>query len=128
LEVGICKVDRFKCAAKKDGAQPLTQGSGRFRELLLKLSLAMAGTSSMMCSVVGCIIHLYATILAFLASGYVAALLTFIIPFFAELYWIVTIWSETGVFWHGLTIASVAYFVLCITAIMAGVFAASAPD
>jgi hypothetical protein len=72
-------------------------------------------------------IHLYATILAFLASGYVAALLTFIIPFFAELYWIFVIWSETGVFWHGLTVASIAYFILCVMAIFAGVFAASAP-
>jgi hypothetical protein len=116
------------CAARKDGAQPLTQGSGRFREFLLKLSLGMAGTSIMICSVVGGMIHLYATILAFLASGYVAAILTFILPFFAELYWIVTIWSETGVFWHGLAVASVAYFVLCLMAIMAGVFAASAPD
>ncbi|WP_162918345.1 hypothetical protein [Taklimakanibacter deserti] len=76
----------------------------------------------------GGIIHLYATILAFLASGYVAALITFIAPFFAELYWIVVIWSQTGVFWHGLTIASIAYFVLCIMAIIASVSAASAPD
>lgn len=116
------------CAVKKDGAQPLTQGSSRFRELLLKLSLAMAGTSIKICSVVGGMIHLYATFLAFQASGYVAALLTFVIPLFAELYWIIIIWSETGVFWHGLTVASVAYFVLCIMAIIAGVFAASAPD
>jgi hypothetical protein len=114
------------CTGRKDCAQPLTQG--RLRELLLKLSLGMAGTSIMICSVVGGMIHLYATFLAFLASGYVAALLTFIIPFFAELYWIFVIWSETGVFWHGLTVASIAYFVLCIMTVNAAVFAVSASD
>jgi hypothetical protein len=74
------------------------------------------------------VIHLYATFLAFQASGYVAALLTFAIPFFAELHWIAVIWSQTGIFWHGLTIASVAYLALCAMAIIAGGIAASAPD
>lgn len=100
----------------------------RLRRALLELSLAMAGSSILVCSVVGGIIHLYAIFLAFQASGYVAALLTFIFPFFAELYWIATIWSQTGIFWHGLTIASLAYFLLCVMAIIAGSVAASAPD
>ncbi len=81
----------------------------------------------MVCSLVGGVIHLYATFLAFHASGYVSALLTFAVPFFAELYWIAAIWSETGSFWHGLTVASVAYLALCAMAIIAGILAAS-PD
>ncbi len=114
--------------ARNNRAQPLEQRSSRFREALLGLSLAMAGTSIMVCSLVGGVIHLYATVLAFHASGYVAALLTFAIPFFAELYWIAVIWSKTGIFWHGLTVASIAYLVLCVMAVIAGSVAASAPD
>lgn len=97
------------------------------REALPKLALGMAGTSIMLYSVVGGIIHLYTTFLAFQVSGYGAALLTFVTPFFAELSWIAVIWSETGVLWHGLTIVSMAYFGPCVTAIVAGI-AASSPD
>jgi hypothetical protein len=105
-----------------------TGTTSRFQEVLLKLSLAMVGTSVLVCSVVGGIIHLYATFLAFELSGFGAAFLTFATPFFAELYWIAITWLETGVFWNGLTIASIAYFVLCGLTIIAGIAAASNPD
>jgi len=90
--------------------------------------LAMVGSAITICSIVGGIIHLYATFLAFHVSGYGAAFATLILPFFAELYWIAVIWSKTGVFWHGLAIASIAYFVLCGMVIVAGSVAASASD
>ena len=115
-------------AARKNEVRRLEQRASRFRGILLQLAMAMAGTSVLVCSLVGGVIHLYATFLAFHASGYVAAVFTFAIPFFAELYWIAVIWSETGVFWHGLTVASIAYLALCIMAIIAGIVAAIAPD
>ena len=105
-----------------------SQETGKLRETILALSLAMAGTSILVCSVVGGMIHLYATALAFKASGLGAALLTLFFPFFAELYWIIVVWFETGVFWHGLTIASAGYFALIVMTVIAGVAAAWMPD
>jgi hypothetical protein len=115
-------------AARKDGARPLDRQSSRFRDVIFNLSFAMAASAIMVCSIVGGMIHLYATFLAYHASGYAAAFATLIFPFFAELYWIAVIWSETGTFWHGLTVASIAYFVLCVIVIVAGSVAASNPD
>jgi len=114
--------------ARKKDAQSLEQRSKKLHGSLLDLALAMAGTSILLCSLVGGVIHLYPTFLAFQASGYVAALLTFALPFLAEIYWIVIIWSHTGNFWHGLTIASIAYFILCVMTIAAAGVAASKSD
>jgi hypothetical protein len=66
--------------------------------------------------------------LAYQASGLVAALLTLVFPIVAEVSWIDIIWSETGVFWHELTVVSVAYLALCAVAMAAGGIAASGSD
>jgi Ca2+/Na+ antiporter len=114
--------------ARKDSARPLDQQSGRFRDARFSLSLAMAGSAIMVCSIVGGIIHLYATFLAYQASGYAAAFATLVFPFFAELYWIAVIWSETGTFWLGLAVACIAYFVLCVMLFVAGSVVVSTSD
>jgi Ca2+/Na+ antiporter len=115
-------------AAGKDSARPLDQQSERFRDARFSLSLAMAGSAIMVCSIVGGLIHLYATFLAYHASGYAAAFVTLIFPLFAELYWIAIIWSDTGTFWHGLVVACIAYFVLCVMLFVAGSVVVSTSD
>ena len=51
-------------------------------------------------------IHIYTVFVANLHGGGIAAVITFLFPPFSQLYWIYTIWDNTGIFWHPLSVFS----------------------
>ena len=88
------------------------------------LAIWVAGMSMIVNTVGGVAIHLFTVWIAFKASGIIAAVLTLIFPLLGTLFWIFRLWDITGVFWHFLTLAAVAY--LFVIAVMMGFLAIAA--
>lgn len=44
------------------------------------------------------ITHLWTTIIAFSESGFFAAILTLVLPFLSEIYWIIQMWGENNAY------------------------------
>lgn len=44
------------------------------------------------------ITHLWTTIIAFSESGFFAAILTLVLPFLSEIYWIIQMWGENDAY------------------------------
>ena len=49
-------------------------------------------------SITALITHLWTTVIAFSESGFFAGILTLVVPFLSELYWIVQMWGENEVY------------------------------
>lgn len=54
--------------------------------------------------------HILTVIIAFKASGFLAALVSLVLPFLSQIYWCWRLWSETGEIWSVLAV-SVAWVV-----------------
>jgi hypothetical protein len=77
----------------------------------------MRGAVALICFVIlwllGIGIYLYCLYLAYLTS-FVSLLLTLIFPFFAQIYWIITLSHFTGNFFNNLTILCLAWIAVGI--------------
>ena len=49
-------------------------------------------------SITALITHLWTTVIAFSESGFFAGILTLVVPFLSELYWIAQMWGENEVY------------------------------
>jgi hypothetical protein len=74
----------------------------------------------------GVVLHVFTTWLAFRVSGTLAAVITFFMPVFSECYWIFQIYTETGIFWSYIAIGSAVYIILWFVLIVCASIAAAA--
>ncbi len=98
------------------------------RRMLLGIATAIMGMSMLLKMLFGAALHLFTVWIAFKASGVMAAILCFVFPVFAQLYWIVVIWTETGAFLNLYTLACLAYVGLWIVIIFAASIAVASED
>ena len=74
----------------------------------------MAGIAYPIMAILGAVIHIWTILVAFLASGLFAAVLSLIFPVLAQLYWGIRIWNATGTLWNNYCLAVIAYVALWI--------------
>lgn len=98
------------------------------RRLILGLAVSLAGISNILKIVAGLALHVFVTYVAYNVSGTLAAILTFLLPPFSEVFWIIKIWNETGVFWSLVTIGSALYVLLWIVIMIFMGIAAAASE
>lgn len=98
------------------------------QRVLFGIAISLLHVSMMVKLVLGLLLHVYTTYIAYQVSGLLAAILTFLTPGFAEVFWIVKILIDTHQFWTLLTIGCAAYIgVWIVLAVVAGIAAASEP-
>jgi len=89
------------------------------RQIVLATAGAIFGLSNLLKIVLGLVLHGYTTWLAYEISGVVAAIVTFLTPPIAEIFWIFKIWHHYGDFWSYLAIGSVLYIAMYAVLVVA---------
>ena len=64
--------------------------------------------------ILGLTIHVWTIVIAYRASGFFSAFLTFALPILGEVYWGIRIWRGTGSLMNDYTLALGAYAVLLV--------------
>jgi hypothetical protein len=64
--------------------------------------------------ILGTILHVWTTVIAFSTSGISAAVITFILPGFSEIFWVVTIWKDVHTVMNPYLLAYIASWIFCI--------------
>ena len=82
------------------------------RWLIGYVALPRLGTARYILLWSGTAIHLLTIYVGWKLGGWLSAGLSAVFPFAAQIYWILHIWEETGIFLNFLTIVCLAYTVL----------------
>jgi hypothetical protein len=76
----------------------------------------------------GAAVHLFTVYIAYDLSGGMAAFLTLICPPVSEMYWVASMYFQTGIFWNYLTMACTAYLITVIALIFSISMVTAASD
>lgn len=79
------------------------------RSVQENVGCALAGTAYAIVSVLGIIIHVWTIILAFMVKGFFAAIITFILPVLAQIFWFFKVGANVGYTNNSFCIAIMVY-------------------
>ena len=96
------------------------------RSVILGLATAIMGLSFLATTLFGTALHLLTVYVAYQSVGFMGAALTLFFPVIAQLYWLVSIWAETGMLFNLYTMACLAYLAIWVVIIFAGAIATAA--
>ena len=78
-------------------------------EIKHRIGCLMAGIAYPIMAILGAIIHVWTIVIAYLASGLMASVLSFIFPVLAQLFWGYAMWNATGTFLNAYCLALIGY-------------------
>ena len=73
-------------------------------------------------------VHLFTVFVAYDLSGALAAFLTLICPVISEIFWVASLYFQTGIFWNYLTMACAAYLATVVALIFSISMVTAASD
>lgn len=80
------------------------------------LGYAIGGTAYVILSILGLILHVWTIIIAFMIKGFLAALISFVLPVISQIFWFFKIGSNVGYTNNWFCISIMAYVGLWIVA------------
>ena len=82
--------------------------------ILSSIAGALVMVVYMVWSLGGTALHLWTVLLAYNAKGFVAALVTFILPVLSAIYWAIYFWMDLHTFWNTYTMAVAGFGVISL--------------
>ncbi len=89
------------------------------RAMIIGMATAIVGLSLLLKMLFGAALHLLTVYVAYQSVGFFWAAITFMFPVVAEIYWVIAIWAETGVFLNLYTMACLVYLGIWVVIIFA---------
>ena len=78
-------------------------------EVKEKIGCAIAGLLMPIMWILGMVIHIWTIIIAYAFGGLLAAIITLVVPVFAQIYWMIRTWVYVGTFFNLYCLAIAAY-------------------
>ena len=84
---------------------------GFLRRVFFGMSAGITGLAFLLIKLLGLALHIYTIYFAYVIKGFLAALITFFMPFISQIFWV---FNSVGMFVNGLTrLAFMWVFMLC---------------
>jgi len=72
-------------------------------------------------NILGLVLYVWTIVVAFLAGGLVAAIISMFVPVLAQIFWAIRIWNATGTPWNPYCMACMAWLggvALCLASVL----------
>lgn len=80
----------------------------------VKLGCAISGVSYLLMTALGAIIYIWTIVVAYHAAGFFAAVLSLIFPVFAQIFWGIQLWVDTGTIMNPYCLTLLGYLLAAV--------------